>query len=113
MLAILAVSPLLLLSKIGLGCNSEMPFVGCTQLLSLIPDFVGSYLRVAFYTYALPECSFTGHMRFGTFISRPQARIGANFYIGSEQHHRPGAYRQKRSDRKQCQYPVRAATAQF
>lgn len=83
MLAILAVSPLLLLSKIGLRCNSERPFAGCTQLLSLIPDLVGSYLRVAFYTYALHECSFTGHMNFGTFISRPQARIGANFAIGA------------------------------
>jgi acetyltransferase-like isoleucine patch superfamily enzyme len=83
LIAIILVSPLILLSKLGMVFKSEMLFVGCTHILSLVPDYAGSYLRVAFYTYTLPECSFTGHIRFGTFISRPQARIGANFYIGA------------------------------
>ena len=83
LIAIILVFPLILLSKLGIACKSEMPFVSCTHLLSLIPDYVGSYLRVAFYTYTLPECSFTGHIRFGTFFSRPQAVIGPYFEIGA------------------------------
>lgn len=83
MTAIVLVSPLILLTKLGLAFRSEMLFVTSTHLLSLVPDYIGSYLRVAFYTYTLPECSFTGHIRFGTFFSRAQARIGENFYVGA------------------------------
>ena len=83
LIAIILVSPLILLSKLGMVFKSEMLFVGCSQLLSLVPDYVGSYLRVAFYTHTLKKCSFTGHIRFGSFFSRPEATMGHHFEIGA------------------------------
>ncbi|MEW6411023.1 MAG: acyltransferase [Candidatus Zixiibacteriota bacterium] len=83
-IAVILVSPLILATWAGLYLlRSERIFIGCAQLVSLVPDYIGTYLRVAFYSFTLSECSFTGHIMFGSYISKQQTRIGRNFYIGA------------------------------
>jgi len=53
-----------------------------SQLLSLLPGMLGSYLRVAFYRFALEDCDATATICFGVLLSKSSARIGSHAYIG-------------------------------
>lgn len=53
-----------------------------SQLLSLIPGALGSYLRVAFYRFALKHCDATATIAFGAIFSRVDAEIHHHVYIG-------------------------------
>lgn len=53
-----------------------------SQILSLLPGTIGSYLRVAFYRRTLAYCDPTATIAFGSLISKIDTRIHANVYIG-------------------------------
>jgi len=77
-------SPLILMAWIEKACsNSESIFVALSQLLSLIPGKIGSYLRSAYYFGTIEKCSWEVHIGFGTFFSHRSAILGSNVAIGA------------------------------
>jgi acetyltransferase-like isoleucine patch superfamily enzyme len=58
----------------------------CTlsQLLSVLPGKVGSYLRVGFYRFALKKCHPSAVIGFCTIFSQADTEIGENTYIGPQ-----------------------------
>jgi acetyltransferase-like isoleucine patch superfamily enzyme len=62
--------------------GSERTFPGWSQLFSLLPGYVGIYLRRAFYRLVLPACGRGVCISFGTVFSHPTATLGERVYIG-------------------------------
>lgn len=58
----------------------------CTlsQLLSLLPGKVGSYLRAGFYRFALKKCHPSAVIGFGTIFSQADTEIAEGVYIGPQ-----------------------------
>lgn len=63
--------------------KGEVVFVGASQLLAMLPGFVGTYLRSAFYYAALERCSWEVHVGFGTIFTHRWASLGRNTSIGA------------------------------
>jgi virginiamycin A acetyltransferase len=61
----------------------EQAFRASSQQLSLLPGFLGDYLRGEFYRLTLPRLGVNVQISFGTLLSSPQATIGDHVYIGS------------------------------
>jgi acetyltransferase-like isoleucine patch superfamily enzyme len=82
-IAVVLVSPLLL-SHVLLGAltTTDASLETHSQLLSLLPGTVGSYLRVAFYRFALKHCDPTATIGFGVLFSKSDAEIHSHVYIG-------------------------------
>ncbi|TWU21224.1 putative acetyltransferase [Novipirellula galeiformis] len=79
----LAITPLLLTHQtLGRLAGADASLESHSQLLSLIPGTVGSYLRVAFYRFALEHCAASATIGFGVLFSKTGARVGENVYIG-------------------------------
>ena len=55
-----------------------------SQLLSLLPGKLGSYLRAGFYRFALKKCHPSVVIGFGTIFSQAGTEIGENVYIGPQ-----------------------------
>jgi len=53
-----------------------------SQLLSLLPGTMGSYLRVAFFRRSVEYCDPTATIAFGVLLSKASAQIHANVYVG-------------------------------
>jgi len=68
-----------LFSRLG---SSDRSLETHSQILSLLPGLTGSYLRVAFYRFALDHCDPTATIGFGVLFSKTGARIGSHAYIG-------------------------------
>jgi acetyltransferase-like isoleucine patch superfamily enzyme len=66
----------------GLLLGRERAFQGWSQALSLIPGFLGAYVRRAFYRLALARCGADAFVSFGTVITHPGASVGARAYVG-------------------------------
>lgn len=54
-----------------------------TQIVSLIPGFIGIYYRRAFYEYLLDSLGRNVVIGFGTIFSTSKIEIGDNVYIGN------------------------------
>jgi acetyltransferase-like isoleucine patch superfamily enzyme len=80
---------------IGIALACVFPFAGLSafgralivfrafaQLFALIPGVSGNYLRAAYYSMTLRECSWHSHVSFGSFISHSSSRIGHDVYVG-------------------------------
>src|SRR5262245_32985345 len=81
--ATLAVVPLLLSYRFRaliLGPNRALE--GSTQLLSLVPGVLGQYLRRAFLARVLRRCHRSVTIEFGTILSKAEAIIDENVYVG-------------------------------
>ena len=63
-----------------LGHNRALE--GSTQLLSLVPGVLGQYLRRAFLGRVLRRCDPSATIEFGTILSKAEAVIDENVYIG-------------------------------
>jgi virginiamycin A acetyltransferase len=61
----------------------EQAFRTSSQQLSLLPGFLGDYLRGEFYRLTLPRVGVDIQISFGTLLSSRQATIGDHVYIGS------------------------------
>lgn len=82
-LAVFIVSPLLATHWIGSKLtDADTSLESHSQLLSLLPGRVGSYLRVAFYRFTLKHCDPSATISFGTLLSKATAVIEQNVYVG-------------------------------
>ena len=81
--AILVILPLLVTHWFAaILVSADTSLESHSQLLSLIPGITGSYLRVAFYRFALQHCDPSATISFGTLFSKTTAVIQRNVYIG-------------------------------
>jgi virginiamycin A acetyltransferase len=78
--SLIAAFPPALVSGFG---RWEMPFAAFAQGFALVPGVPGDYLRIAYYTLTLAECSLASRVSFGSFFAHPHARLGPGVYIGS------------------------------
>jgi acetyltransferase-like isoleucine patch superfamily enzyme len=87
LLALAAVGPFLLLHGLwALLVGRDRALEGSSELLSLLPGLAGQYLRRAFLARTLAECHPTAVIGFGVLLSKAEARIGPNVYIGPRCH---------------------------
>jgi acetyltransferase-like isoleucine patch superfamily enzyme len=56
-------------------------FEGSSQSLSLVPGLLGMYVRAAFYRVTM-SCHPSAQIAFGTLLSKPDARIDEQVYVG-------------------------------
>jgi acetyltransferase-like isoleucine patch superfamily enzyme len=84
-LAALIMLPFTLLFFV-LACFAGKDEAICTmsQLLSLMPGKIGSYLRAGFYRFALKQCHPNAVIGFGTIFSQADIEIGEGAYIGPQ-----------------------------
>ena len=66
--------------------GADRALEGSTQALSLVPGLAGCYLRRAFLVQVLAHCDRTATVEFGTILSKADARLGANVYVGPRCH---------------------------
>lgn len=64
--------------------NSDSLFVALSQLISLIPGVLGSYLRAAFYSLACNDTSDQIAIGFLTLFSHRDTTIASGVYIGPQ-----------------------------
>jgi virginiamycin A acetyltransferase len=61
----------------------ESIFVFASQLLSLVPGLVGTYLRAAYYYASLECCAWEVHVGFGSIFTHRGASLAARASIGA------------------------------
>lgn len=77
--------PLLLLYfALRLFCAKDSLFAGFSQLLSLWPGLLGSYLRVAAYRVTMQQCAADSFIGFGVLFSQQGTEINTGVYIGPQ-----------------------------
>ncbi|EED33940.1 transferase hexapeptide repeat containing protein [gamma proteobacterium NOR5-3] len=85
LIAIVVVLPLLMVDRCFLLVGAANgSFVGCSQLLSLVPGKTGSYLRIAFFRFAMKKCHRDCFIGFGTLFSQRDTVICKGVYIGPQ-----------------------------
>ena len=83
--ATLAILPLYLLYRLAaMVLNKNDLFAGFSQLLSLIPGKIGSYLRNSFYRLTMTNCEPGVVFSFGTLFSQIDTDILSGTYIGPQ-----------------------------
>ena len=83
LLAILCISPLLVsYFVLGVVANRDGLLESHSQLLSMLPGKLGSYLRVAFYRFTIAHCDPTSTISFGVLLSKCSAQLHRHCYIG-------------------------------
>jgi virginiamycin A acetyltransferase len=85
--ALIAVTPALVSFAVRarvIGPNRAL--VGSTQALGLLPGLIGVYLRRAFLSQVIAECSPSATVEFGVLFSQVGTRIGDRAYIGPRCH---------------------------
>lgn len=83
LVALILVSPLILLARAGGVLGGSGLFVSCGCLLSLLPGKTGSYARVAYYLGTLSKIHPDVSIGFGTFLSKRTAWIGRDVSLGA------------------------------
>jgi acetyltransferase-like isoleucine patch superfamily enzyme len=74
--------PLYLSFRVRSALFGEQAFRASSQLLSLLPGFVGDYLRGEFYRLTLPRVGADVQICFGSLLSSAQATFGDHVYVG-------------------------------
>jgi acetyltransferase-like isoleucine patch superfamily enzyme len=83
-IAIVLTAPLWIPARLqAMASGGESIFVGCSELLSLVPSLPGIYLRRGFYRMCLLSCALDCHIGFGTTLAHRQTRIGLGVYVGN------------------------------
>jgi acetyltransferase-like isoleucine patch superfamily enzyme len=82
-LARVAITPAYLSFLLRQAIFGEQAFRASSQWLSLLPGFLGDYLRGEFYRLTLPRVGIDVQICFGTLLASRQATIGDHVYIGS------------------------------
>lgn len=86
LLSQLLILPLVILCKleeIVFSKNAELIFHTCTHIVAMLPGLPGAFLRRAFYSLTLDECSLHCHVGFGTIFSHRSTTVEKHVYIGS------------------------------
>ena len=82
--SLVVVSPMILAAWIeDKVTRGDALFVFLTQLLALIPGFVGTYLRGAYYYGTLEQCSWQVHVGFGSVFTHRDASVGPYVSMGA------------------------------
>ena len=63
--------------------NTELVFHICSHIIALLPGLPGAFLRRAFYSLTLDECSSHCHIGFGSIFSHRSTIVEEHVYIGS------------------------------
>lgn len=63
--------------------HAETVFHICTNCMALLPGLPGVFLRRAFYSLTLLNCSLESHIGFGSLFSHRDATVGRHVYIGN------------------------------
>ena len=71
------------LEEIIFSKNTELVFHICTHIIALLPGLPGAFLRRAFYSLTLDECSSHCHIGFGSIFSHRSTTVEKHVYIGS------------------------------
>jgi virginiamycin A acetyltransferase len=66
-----------------LSRHSETVFHICTNLVALLPGLPGVFLRRAFYSMTLENCSINCHIGFGSLFSHRNATVEKHVYLGN------------------------------
>ncbi len=81
--SLLIVLPLYLVYRVSsLVLTPRVAFPGGAQLLSLVPGFVGTYLRRAYYRLVFPRVGKDVCISFGVIFSHPTVELGNTVYVG-------------------------------
>ena len=80
---LVAVLPMILAVRIEDRFRGDAVFVSLNQLLALVPGFIGTYLRAAYYYGSLEECSWQVHIGFGSVFTHRGASIGKHVSMGA------------------------------
>ena len=83
-MAVVVVSPIILLHLLVKLYNKDGVFVTGSHFLSLLPGRLGSYLRIAFYRHTMTHCSPKTRIGFATLFSQTDTEIEDGVYIGSQ-----------------------------
>lgn len=76
--------PVYILYMVSKGViRDERVFCSFSQAYSLVPGFLGVYLRMGFYQLAIDKCPENIWVGFGTFFTTDKVALGSNVYIGS------------------------------
>ncbi len=81
---IIALPLFILFRLLAVMCKRDAIWQSCTQLLSLAPGKVGSYLRVAFSRLTMNVCAPDIVIGFGTLFSHCDTDINSGAYIGPQ-----------------------------
>jgi acetyltransferase-like isoleucine patch superfamily enzyme len=83
--ATVLVGPLYLIYRLmALFSNPNAVFTAHTQLLSLVPGKIGSYLRNSYSQLTMTNCESEVVIGFGTLFSQQDTDIGRGTYIGPQ-----------------------------
>ncbi|MGF1580882.1 MAG: acyltransferase [Gemmataceae bacterium] len=83
LVSLLIVLPLYLVYRVsGLVLTPRIAFPGGAQLLSLVPGFLGTYLRRAYFRLVSPRFGKDVCISFGVIFSHPTVEFGNTVYIG-------------------------------
>ncbi len=63
--------------------DSEAIFQLWTHVFALLPGMPGVFLRRAFYSFTLKQCSLSCHIGFGSLICHREAVVEAQAYLGN------------------------------
>jgi acetyltransferase-like isoleucine patch superfamily enzyme len=63
--------------------NGEGVFVSVSQFLALIPGYVGTCLRAAYYYTSLEKCSWEVHVGFGSIFTHRGASLDSHVSMGA------------------------------
>lgn len=74
----------LLYLALSLFIKGDTLFASFSQLLSLIPGKLGSYLRTGFYRFTMQKCAPEAVVSFGTLFSQKDTIIESGVYIGPQ-----------------------------
>jgi acetyltransferase-like isoleucine patch superfamily enzyme len=86
LLSQLVVLPLVILCKLEeiiFSKNAELIFQMCSHIMAVLPGLPGAFLRRAFYSLTLDECSSHCHIGFGSIFSHRSTTVEKHVYIGS------------------------------
>jgi virginiamycin A acetyltransferase len=82
--AIVMLPMVLMFHLFGLVLDKNQLIAGFSQLLSLLPGKLGSYLRAGFYRFVLNDCAPNVLVGFGTLLSHTDTDLGKGSYIGPQ-----------------------------
>jgi virginiamycin A acetyltransferase len=80
---VVCLSPLIILTRIGYLLKYEGFLDMFGKMLSIFPGRPGSFLRIAYYKFAVTGIDLSVHIDFGSFLSRRDTVIEAGVVIGA------------------------------
>jgi virginiamycin A acetyltransferase len=83
-LSMLLVSPLIITHILVQLLRNEGIFIFATQLLSIVPGKLGSYLRISFNRVTMTYCDTESVIGFATLFSQIDTEIHKGVYIGPQ-----------------------------